>query len=79
MWLQRQDEASQHNGTSKCAELDEPMDFSQPDFEKSNIMPIQHDQRRVGPHTAHITQQINLGMTPSFETRDRSQRGIALT
>ena len=51
MWLQRHDEASQHSGTPKWAELDEPMDFSQPVFGDS--MPSQHDQRRVS-HTAAI-------------------------
>ena len=53
MWLQRQDEASQHNGASKCAELGEPMDFSQPVRELLGTMPSQHD--RVRPHTAHVT------------------------
>ena len=49
VWLQRHDEAGQHNGTPMWAEDDEPMEFSQPVF--GDYKPSQHDQRRVS-HTA---------------------------
>ena len=52
MWLQRHDEASQHSGTPKWAELDDTMDFSQPLFGDS--MPSQHDQRRVSYTAASL-------------------------
>ena len=60
--LQRHDDASQqsmsNSGTPKWAEVDEPMDFSQPVF--GDAMPPQQDLRRVGhpyicpePHVQH--------------------------
>ncbi|KAL3135108.1 hypothetical protein ABBQ32_008051 [Trebouxia sp. C0010 RCD-2024] len=41
----RHDDASQHSGTPKWAEVDEPMDFSQPLF--GNAALTQQDQRRA--------------------------------